>query len=84
MSKFKVVGKDKVIDEGQRGLVIHWCDPEGDYKIDTYGDGYELDRSPEGETAVIVREKLESGKTATTTTTYGYGEIRKMVETVTV
>ena len=84
MSKLKVVGKDKGINEGKRELVIHWCDPEGEYKLDTYEDGYEIDKAPEGEVTLVTRSTLPDGKIQTTTTTYGYGEIRKMVETSTI
>ena len=83
MPKLKVVGKDRAIHGGTRKLEIHWKAPDGEYKLDTYTDNYTVKKDDSGMTTVVQVVIGEGGKLTTITTSYGYGEDRKIVETVT-
>jgi len=80
MPELKVVGKDTTLNGGSRELEIHWQSPDGSHIIDTYAGDYTLENDDSGNTTVTVIRKLRGGKVETTTTTYNYGEDRKIVE----
>jgi len=83
MPKLKVVGKDSTIHGGTRELEIHWTAPDGEYVVDTYTGNYTVEKDDSGMTTVVQLIVGEGGKLTTITTSYGYGEDRKIVETVT-